>query len=107
MFHAAVLLLATLSLGLVCMAQALISFDDASGNYRMRAFNDGRWLETELRLADGGNTITWGFALGDMKTSSVLRLNETGEWTELATLTIGTRPTQKLMDLTVRRISGR
>src|SRR5262245_15484163 len=30
-------------------ALGLISFDDASGTYRMRAFNDGRWLETEVQ----------------------------------------------------------
>jgi hypothetical protein len=88
-------------------ALGLISYDDESGTYRMRAFNDGRWLETEVKLADTGNAITWGFALGEMRTSSTLRLNEKGEWTEHAELTIGTRPPQKLMDLTVRRVSER
>jgi hypothetical protein len=73
----------------------------------MRAFNDGRWLESEVKLADGGSAITWGFTLGELKTNSVLRLNEKGEWTELAQLTIGTLPPQKLMDLTVRRVSGK
>jgi hypothetical protein len=61
----------------------------------------------EVKLADGGSAITWGFTLGEMRTNSVLRLNEKGEWTELAELTIGTRPPQKLMDLTVRRVSGK
>ncbi len=36
-------------------ALGLISFDDETGTYKMRAFNDGRWLETEVKLADGGN----------------------------------------------------
>ena len=48
----------------------------------MRAFNDGRWLETEVKLADGGNSISWGFALGEFKTKTVMRINENGEWTE-------------------------
>ncbi len=73
----------------------------------MRAFNDGRWLETGVKLIEGDSVITWGFTLGDMKTNSVLRLNEKGEWTELAELTIGSHPPQKLMDLTVRRVSGK
>jgi hypothetical protein len=34
-------------------ALGLIYFDDDAGIYRMRAFNDGRWLETEVKLADG------------------------------------------------------
>jgi hypothetical protein len=92
---------------LALQALGLISFDDLSGTYRMRAFNDGRWLESEVKLIDGGGAITWGFTLGEMKTNSVLRINQKGEWTELAELTIGSRPPQKLMELTVRPLSGK
>ena len=67
-------------------ALGLISFDDDAGTYRMRAFNDGRWLETEVKLADGENSISWGFALGEFKTTTVLRINDEGEWTELGQL---------------------
>jgi hypothetical protein len=91
---------------LALQALGLISFDDASGTYSMRAFNDGRWLESEVKLAEGGSAIAWGFTLGQMKTASVLRLNEAGEWTEHAELTIGAQPPLKLMDLKVRRVSG-
>jgi hypothetical protein len=86
-------------------ALGLISFDDDAGMYRMRAFNDGRWLETEVKLADGGSSISWGFALGEFKTTTVLRINEKGEWIELGELIIGDRPPQKMMDLRVRRTS--
>ena len=89
---------------LALQALGLVSFDDESGTYRMRAFNDGRWLETEVRLADSGHAITWGFTLGEMKTSSVLRLNEKGEWTERTELTTAARPPQRFMELTVRRV---
>ncbi len=83
----------------------LISFDDDAGTYQMRAFNDGRWVETEVKLADDGKSISWGFALGEFKTSTVLRINDNGEWTQLGQLTIGDRPPQKMMDLKVRRTS--
>jgi hypothetical protein len=86
-------------------ALGLISFDDETETYKMRAFNDGRWLETEVKMGDGGNSISWGFALGAFKTATVLRINENGEWTEHGELTIGERPPQKMMDLKVRRIS--
>ena len=89
---------------LALQALGLISFDDASKTDRMRAFNDGRWLETEVKVASEGSAINWGFTFGEMKTNSVMRLNEKGEWTENAELTVGTRPAQKLMDLTVRRV---
>jgi hypothetical protein len=87
-------------------ALGLVSFDDETGTYRMRAFNDGRWLETEVQLAEGGNSISWGFTLGEFKTKTVLRINENGEWTELGELVIGDRAPQKMMDLRVRRRSG-
>jgi len=86
-------------------ALGLISFDDETGTYSMRAFNDGRWLETEVKLAEGGKSLSWGFALGAFKTTTVLRINENGEWTEHGELTIGDRAPQKMMDLKVRRIS--
>lgn len=86
-------------------ALGLISFDDETGTYRMRAFNDGRWLETEVKLADGANSISWGFVLGEFKTTTVLRIDENGEWTEHGELVIGDRPPQKMMELKVRRSS--
>jgi hypothetical protein len=85
-------------------ALGLITFDDSTKSYQMRAYNDGRWLETEVKLLDDGKSLSWGFALGEIRTKSVLRINEKGEWTELAEITIGARPPQKLMDLVVRPV---
>jgi hypothetical protein len=84
-------------------ALGIVSYDDEAGTYRMRAYNDGRYLETELKLIDTGKGMTWGFALGEIKTTSVLRINEKGEWTELHEITIGSQPTRKFMELTVAR----
>lgn len=84
-------------------ALGFVSYDDNSGRYIMRAFNDGRYLETELKLADDGRGIMWGFAIGEIKTSSTLRLNEEGDWTELTEITIGAQPPRKFMELRVTR----
>jgi len=84
-------------------ALGIVSYDDEAGTYRMRAYNDGRYLETDLKLSDNGNGITWNFALGDIKTSSMLRINEKGEWTELTEIAIGSQPARKFMELTVSR----
>jgi hypothetical protein len=86
---------------LALQALGIVSFDDESGAYRMRAFNDGRWLETEVKLVEAGEGMTWGFSLGEYKTSSLLRINENGDWTELAELTIGSQPPRKFMELIV------
>ena len=88
----------------VLQALGIISFDDESATYRMRAFNDGRFLESEVKLLDEPNAITWGFALGPYKTKSVLRINDRGEWTELAEIIIASDPPKKLLELTVRRV---
>jgi len=68
----------------------------------MRAYNDGRWLETEVRLAQGGQGISRGFSLGEFRTNSRLTINEQGEWTEFTELTIGSQAPKKLLELAVR-----
>jgi hypothetical protein len=84
-------------------ALGIISYDDERGKYQLRAFNDGRFLESQVTLLEEGQGMTWGFALGEIKTNSVLRINERGEWTEFAEISIGSQPSKKLLDLTVRK----
>ncbi len=82
-------------------ALGMISFDDESGTYHMRAFNDGRYLETEVMLAENGIGMTWGFTLGEIKTSSLMRIGELGDWTELHEITIGSQPPRRFMEVRV------
>jgi hypothetical protein len=84
------------------LAFGIISYDDESGTYRLRAFNDGRFLETQTKLLEEGKGMTWGFALGEIRTNSILRINERGEWTEFAEISIGSQAPKKLLELTVR-----
>jgi hypothetical protein len=87
----------------VLQAFGVISYEDERNSYRMRAFNDGRFLETDVTLLEDGGGISWGFALGEVRTKSVLRINEKGEWTEMHEINIGSQPTKKLMEVVVRR----
>jgi hypothetical protein len=89
---------------LMLQALGMISFDDELSVYRMRAFNDGRFLETEVTLLDDGKSLRWGFSIGEIKMASLLRINERGEWTELHEITIGAQPPRTFMELTVTRI---
>jgi hypothetical protein len=84
-------------------ALGVISYDDENAIYRMRAFNDGHFLESEVKLLDDGKGMKWGFSLGEIKTSSTLRITEKGDWTESTEITFGSRPAQKLMELRVSR----
>jgi hypothetical protein len=76
-------------------ALGIISYDDESGIYRMRAFNDGRFLESDVTLTEDGQGMKWGFSLGQIKTSSTLRISSQGDWTELSEITLGSQPPQK------------
>jgi hypothetical protein len=87
------------------LALGIISFDDATGTYRIRAWNDGRFLESEVKLLEDGKSLRWGFGAGDIRSNSLLQIDKDGQWTEKAELTVGSQPPRKLMDLTVRRKS--
>jgi hypothetical protein len=84
-------------------ALGMISFDDESGTYHMRAYNDGRYLETEVKLSENGIGMAWGFTLGEIKTSSLMRISELGDWTELHEITMGSQPPRRLMEVRVSR----
>ena len=85
----------------VLQALGVISYDDEKAIYQMRAFNDGRFLESEVKLLDNGKGIMWGFSLGEINTSSMLRITEEGDWMEETEITFGSRPAQKFMELRV------
>jgi hypothetical protein len=82
-------------------ALGVVSYDDETGTYHMRAFNDGRFLETEVKLIDKG--FTWGFAVGQYRTSSVMRIDDKGDWTEQHEMTVGTQAPRKYMEVSVSR----
>jgi hypothetical protein len=84
-------------------ALGLISYDDAAGTYFMRAFNDGRWLETAVQLSASGQGMTWGFVFGEIRTRSSLEITGRGEWTEFHELTVGSQPPRTLMEVAVRK----
>lgn len=84
-------------------ALGIISYDDATGAYRIRAWNDGRFLESDVQLLDDGRSLRWGFGVGEIRSSSLLQIDTEGQWTEKAELFVGSQPPRKLMDLTVRR----
>jgi len=88
----------------VLQALGIICYDDLSASYRMRAFNDGRFLEAQVKLMEDGKGLTWGFTLGPVRTASTLRINEEGEWTELAEIAIGDQPPRRLLELAVHRV---
>ena len=86
----------------VFRALALISYDDAAGVYRFRAYSEGRYLDTELGVTPKG--FSWGYAAGPLKATNSMRLNDKGEWTETTETVIGSAPPRKSVEMTLRRL---
>lgn len=82
-------------------ALATISYDDAAKVYRIRAYNGGRYLETELKV--DGNAFEWGFTAGPAKIRNVMRLGEGGEWVEYTEVTVGERPPMRTVEFRVKK----
>jgi hypothetical protein len=85
----------------IFMALATISYDPAARVYRFRAFNDGRALDTELKV--NANGFEWGYTTGPAVVHYVMKLNEKGEWVETGEVTVGSNPPRKTFEMTVRR----
>lgn len=88
-------------------ALGIVSYDDEQRTYRFRAFNDGRWLECDVKLLEDGEGMSWGFSVGDIRTSSVLRIAGNGNWTEEHEITVGSQPPRKFMEVNVARNNAR
>ena len=82
-------------------ALATVSFDDAAGVYHFRAYNEGSYLDAELKVPESG--FEWGYKAGPAQIAFVMRLNAKGEWVETGDATVGTGPAQKFFNMTVRK----
>lgn len=82
-------------------ALAVVSYDDAAGAYRFRAYNDGAYLDTEMKVPDHG--FEWGFTSGPAAVRFMMRLNEKGEWVETGEVTMSGSPPAKTFEMLVRR----
>ena len=82
-------------------ALATISYDDAAKVYRFRSHNDGRFLDTELKVTDKG--FQWGYTAGPAKVSFTMTITDKGEWSEVGEVVVGNRPPQKSIELLVTK----
>jgi hypothetical protein len=85
----------------VFQAFATIAYDDASKTYRFRSYNDGRYLDTELKVE--GKGFRWGYDAGPAKVQFTMNLNAKGDWAETGEVTVGGNPPRKTFDMTVRK----
>ena len=82
-------------------ALGTIAYDDSSQTYRFRAYNEGRYLDTELTvLADG---FAWGFDAGPAKVQNTMHLTVKGEWQEITEVAFGSAPARRSVEMLLDR----
>jgi hypothetical protein len=82
-------------------AFATIAYDDAGKAYRFRTYNDGRYLDTELKVGD--KSFEWSYTAGPAIVRFTMHLNEAGDWVEKGEVTMNGNPPRQTFDMTVKR----
>jgi hypothetical protein len=82
-------------------ALATIAFDNASHAYRIRAYHDGNYVDTELTVLTDG--FSWGFTAGPAHIVNTMHLTNNGEWQEVTGVTVGNAPQRHSMDMLLER----
>lgn len=83
-------------------ALATIAYDDASCAYRIRAYNDGHYVDTELSVVPNG--FSWGFAAGPAHVVNTMHLTPAGEWHEVAQTSFAGGASHTSVEMTLRRV---
>jgi hypothetical protein len=86
---------------IVFQALATISYDDTKSSYRFRAYNNGHYLDTELKVTPQG--FEWGYIAGPLKVNNVMRINEKGEWAEVTESAYGGTPPRRSVEMALQR----
>ncbi|MGO8819217.1 MAG: hypothetical protein ACLQVG_31645 [Terriglobia bacterium] len=83
-------------------ALAMIAFDDATRTFRIRAYNNGHYVDTELSvLADG---FSWSFPAGPVRIVNTMHLTAKGEWQEVTEATVGNAPPQRSVEMLLQHL---
>lgn len=86
----------------VFQALATVSYDDESKTYRFRAYNDGRYLDTELKVDAKG--FAWGYDAGPAKVSNTMRLTRKGEWSEVTEFSFQGAPPRRSVEMLLQKV---
>lgn len=85
----------------VFRALATIAYDDQTSKYHFRGYNDGRYLDTELKVVPNG--FQWDFEAGPAKVTNTMRIGEKGEWEETTAAVLGNSPQRKFVEMKLQR----
>lgn len=78
-------------------ALATVAYDDGSHTYHIRAYNDGHYVDTELKVENDG--FSWGFNAGPAKIQNNMHLTAKGEWQESTQVAFGNNPPHRSVEM--------
>jgi hypothetical protein len=78
-------------------ALATIAYDDASRSYRFRGYNNGHYVDTELRVE--GDGFSWGMDAGPAHVVNTMHLTAKGQWQETTEVTFGSDPPRPSVEM--------
>jgi hypothetical protein len=82
-------------------ALATVSYEDAASVYHFRAYNDGNYLDTDLKVPMNG--FEWSYKAGPAQVRFVTKLDDKGDWVETGDVIMDNNPAQRFFDMTVRK----
>jgi len=83
-------------------ALATVAYDDASHTYRFRAYNEGRYLDTELSVPTNG--FSWSFTAGPAHVVNTMHLTGKGEWEEVTEASVGGNAPHRSVDMLLQHL---
>ena len=83
-------------------ALATIAYDDATHTYRIRAYNNGHYVDAPLPVHRDG--FSWGFAAGPAQVDNAMRLTRGHHWEENTTVRFGGGPAHPTVRMSLRRL---
>lgn len=83
-------------------ALAIISYEPAASQYRIRAYNDGRFLDAELTVRSKG--FEWGYTAGPLTVKNVMTVTAAGQWQETTDSTYGQNPASRAVDMMLAKL---
>jgi len=78
-------------------ALATVAYDDAAHAYRIRAYNGGHYVDTELSVLPEG--FSWGFPAGPAKVVNTMHLTAKGEWRETSEVAFSSNPPHRSVEM--------
>lgn len=78
-------------------ALATIAYDETAHTYRIRAYNAGHYVDTELSLLPDG--FSWSFPAGPANVVNTMHLTARGEWAETSDVRYGATPPHKSVEI--------